>query len=313
MKLKEVVVTEGGGQMSKSAEGKFPLVDVTRDKVEATVQALADVTGVPRHDFHVVGSAGKQQASGDIDVVIDAARFDILKIHKVITHAILRMIEDQAPEQIKVKEHNITHLQKGKAGVQMISYAFPIAGNVNNGFVQLDLIPSKNPDWLKFSMGSPGERSAYKGAVRNVLLGSAAATLYDPKIDKYITDPLHGDMLKIRRQFDIKRGLQRVFQMRKKAREGHYKKQLEPGTSEDIIGMFPDLHDFNMDAHVISDPNKAIQVIFGDTKLTTKDVESAEQVLGLIRTRLSPERQKKTFERANKWFAKLKNMNYPQI
>lgn len=312
MKLKEVI-TEGGGQMAKTTEGKLSLVDVPRSKVEQTIQALSEITGIPLHDLHVVGSAGKQESSGDIDVVVDATHYNIEKIHAVIKHAIMGMIEDQAPGQIKVKEHNIAHVQKGKAGFHMASYAFPVAGDVNNGFVQLDLIPTRNPDWLKFSMGSAGERSAYKGAIRNILLGCAAGTLYDPTIDKFVEHEKHGHMLKIRRQFDIKKGLHRVFQMRKKSREGGYKKALDDAIADEIIGVYPEMQDFNMDQHVITDPNKAVQVIFNDSGLSTKNVETAEQVIGLIRSRFPADRQKKTFDLARKWFAKLKNMNYPQI
>lgn len=312
MKLREVI-KEGGNQMTKTTQGRIPMVEVTREQVKATIKALSDLTGIPEHDLHVVGSAGKQQSSKDIDVVIDTGRYNIEKIHEVVKYGIMRMIEDQSHGEINVKEHNIAHTQKGKKGFHMASYAFPIAGDVNNGFVQVDLIPTANVGWLTFSMNSPGEKSAYKGAIRNILLGCAAATMYDPKLDKFIEDPKHGYLLKVRRQFDIKKGLHRVFQLRKKTREGGYKKDLEDALAEEIIGVFPEMQDFNMDQNVITDPNKAIQLIFNDTGLSMKHVETAEQVLSLIKSRLPHDRQKKTFELARNWFSRLKNMNVPPI
>jgi hypothetical protein len=62
------------------------------------------------------------------------------------------------------------------SGLNILSVAWPIAGDANNGFVQLDLMPLQNMEWAKFIYYSPDYRtdeSQWKSAHRNWLLSAA--------------------------------------------------------------------------------------------------------------------------------------------
>ena len=65
-------------------------------------------------------------------------------------------------------------------GINVLSIGWPIEGDIDNGIVQLDLIPISDMDWAKFIFYSPDYRkgeSKYKSAHRNWLFQAILSAL----------------------------------------------------------------------------------------------------------------------------------------
>jgi len=99
---------------------------------------------------NLMGSAGKQADSGDLDVAVDEDKFN-KKTLSTIAQATRSHLGDDIYANTKT-------LKGGQ-----IQTAWPINGNPAEGYVQVDFIIGKL-EWLKFSHWSPGkDNSPYKG------------------------------------------------------------------------------------------------------------------------------------------------------
>lgn len=164
-------------QLRPIAEGGnvFPDVGVIHIvEVEPTLKAIAKLIGRPEAIAQALGSVGKTEYSGDIDIALNLS-----------------------PEEIKAL---FDRLQKklGQDSVKMVSgtliLRFPIVNydeskqerQPRTGLVQVDLMPG-DVDWLRTFFHSPGAASKYKGTHRNVALATVAALL-DVKASKKMDD-----------------------------------------------------------------------------------------------------------------------------
>lgn len=251
---------------------------IKKDDIPATIEYISKVTAIPKEDLHPIGSVGKIASSGDIDLAVDSNRFN--------------------PEHIQTMLDS-----KGVVGVfdsasKVGSYAFPIKGDEKNGMVQVDLTFTPNPDWAQFSYFSPGEGSRYKGIVRTVLLTAVASTLNEPGTDHVDYD--NGELtVRVGRSIDLPSGLKRVFQYRPTRVSGEgYMKTMKDVEVDDFKKMFPDV-EIKGGRMVVDDPQKVVRALFGRT-VTPKDVESAEQVLHLIKKKFPRPDQDRIFKMAAK-------------
>jgi hypothetical protein len=105
---------------------------------------------------NILGSAGKVESSGDIDINMDINKFD----KKVILNALVSVL---GPDNVKDWTH-----------VNQIFSCVPICGNPNLGYVQIDFMFG-DPRWQKFSYWSPGNSSKFKGLFRTELIKAATA------------------------------------------------------------------------------------------------------------------------------------------
>lgn len=143
-------------------------------EVEPTLKSLAKLIRRPEAADQALGSAGKTEYSGDIDVVLNLS-----------------------PEEIKAL---FNHSQKklGADSVKMVAgnltLRFPISNydeskqgrQPRTGLVQIDLMPG-DVDWFRTFFHSPGTTSKYKGMYRNIALSTVAALL-DNKASKKMDD-----------------------------------------------------------------------------------------------------------------------------
>lgn len=265
-------------------EGGYALKDVgvqriRRDDIPATVHHVSKITGIPVDDLHPLGSVGKTEDSGDIDLGVDATEYDAEAIHS-------RLCDELGDDYCSYNK-----------GTKVASYAFPIAGDVSKGLVQVDLMYTPNPTWAKFAYHSPGTTSQYKGAVRALLLMGVAATFHEPGTDYFEYDPETGDLIiRAGRTLDLNSGLRRIFQFRPKSKKGdRYLKTLKTISVAELKSMFPDI-DVHGDEVIIDDPIKVLTILFGEG-VTPKHVNTAEQVLALIKDRFSAERQEQIFRK----------------
>jgi hypothetical protein len=161
MKLHELIthkITEGG-QVFKTSEGQPKTQRIHLRDLSKTLSWLAQVTHLPIHD-HVLGSVGKKTTHGDIDVVVDAG--EITKDELVQRLSAWARSQGADPKD---------HVRKSGVSVHFLT---PIGGDPTNGWVQTDFMFSEKPEWMKFSMHSAGDASAYSGADRNMLMSSLA-------------------------------------------------------------------------------------------------------------------------------------------
>lgn len=273
MKLLDIgQVNEGGNATAAYGVGR-----IKREDISGTIKYVSDLLSIPRGELHLIGSTGKLADSGDIDLGVDLNQYNPEHIDKVL----------------KAHGYNGKYNKGNKVG----SYSIPVKGDPTNGFVQVDFMFTTNPDWAKFSYHSPGEGSRYKGAVRTVLIASAAAVINEPGTDYFEYTPTGDLSARVGRTFDLHQGLRRVHQYRPKNVAGDgYAKSMKNVSPEEFLTMHPGVN--VKPGQMLNDnPEKVVKTIFGKG-VTPDDVQSAEQVLHLIKTRFTPEMQKKVFKLA---------------
>ena len=139
------------------------------DEIASTLQSLEKVLGIDLMN-NVLGSVGKKQFSGDIDVALNIPAADIPTfVEKLKT----------IPEIIEVTKSSVIMT---KVKIQNYDDSKEIEGKDRTGFVQVDFMPG-DPDWMKVYYHSPHEKgmdaegdrsSKYKGMHRNIMIASIA-------------------------------------------------------------------------------------------------------------------------------------------
>lgn len=141
------------GNVFKDTNGTPLTQRIDRYDIAPTIQWLEVITGLSLID-NMLGSTGKKDTSGDIDLAVD---IDKISKQTLIDVLLQNKID---PADIKKSGDNV-HVKT------------PIRGNPKNGFVQTDFMFG-NPSWQRFSMmGSPAG-SPYQGRHRHILLASIA-------------------------------------------------------------------------------------------------------------------------------------------
>lgn len=147
-----------GGNVFKDDAGTILTKRIARADVIPTVQWLETITGLELTD-HMLGTTGKKETSGDLDLAIDANEVNKDEFAKKLADYIGKQ-GGNPKEWIK------------KSGVS-VHFKTPIKGDDALGYVQADFMFGER-DWMKFSMTGGGENSPYKGAHRHMLLSSIA-------------------------------------------------------------------------------------------------------------------------------------------
>lgn len=190
--------------MGGNAFTNVELTRIKREDIDSTLKFVATSLAMPGLTpsylkENLMGSAGKQPDSGDLDIAIDEEKFVLGEI----SNACRSVLGDKFVKY------------GGLKGGQLNS-AWPIAGNAENGYIQVDFIIG-NPVWLKFSHRSPGEASAYRGVYISTMLGVLAKMCKDYES----FDPETGERIaRVGLRFDLEKGLKRQWQMQKRKGQG---------------------------------------------------------------------------------------------
>jgi len=144
------------------------------DEIEPTLDALEKILKIDLKD-NVLGSVGKKQFSGDIDVAIQLAPEEIEgfveKLKKVPE------IMDLAKSSVIMTKVKIVNFDQSKQTLKP-----------RTGFVQVDFMPG-DPGWMKTYYHSPSEtESKYKGVFRNIMIATIAAVLDRKDSEEKIDD-----------------------------------------------------------------------------------------------------------------------------
>lgn len=171
---------EGGAAIKSSRP-------IKESEVEKTIQHMREVLfpligdGEFDKDYLLIGSIGKKKSpsdtSGDIDLGI--AQEFLAQKFGISADQSLQFLYDKLSSDLPAILGYEPDMKLMK-GINVLSIAWPIEGDTENGTVQLDLIPISNMDWAKFIFYSPDYRnneSKYKSAHRNWLFQAILSAL----------------------------------------------------------------------------------------------------------------------------------------
>ena len=147
--------------------GAMPGVGIIHiDEIQPTLAALQKVLGIDLQN-NTLGSVGKREFSGDIDVALQISREDIPEFLEKLKRT--PEIKDIAQSSVIMTKVEIQNYDKEKTEK---------SNRPRTGFVQVDFMPG-DPSWLKTYYHSPNEKdSKYKGVFRNLLIAEIAM-VYD--------------------------------------------------------------------------------------------------------------------------------------
>lgn len=190
-------------------------------EIPPTLKWLEQKMGVKNLSDGTVGSVGKVQYSGDIDVAVDPEVTDIQDVHAKAVKALgAENVQKHAANVIT--RVPIANYDEAKDGRQP-----------RTGFVQVDFFPG-NPSWMKTYYHSPGDTSKFRGEHRNLAI-AVLATLTDTKS----SDELDGHDRPIeatRWQWGGKNGLVKIKRTsRKNKRTGDWLKKQDTEVIGDPI------------------------------------------------------------------------------
>ena len=161
-----MILNEGG-----SMPGVGP---IHIDEIEPTLDELERALGIDLKN-NVLGSVGKKEFSGDIDVAV-------------------QVDPDKIPELVKKLERSPIVLDLAKSSVIMTKVKIvdydpdKQTTKQRTGFVQVDFMPG-DPGWMKTYYHSPSEKeSKYKGVFRNIMIATICAIYEKEASEEKIDD-----------------------------------------------------------------------------------------------------------------------------
>ena len=247
------VISEGGSMPGVGA--------IHIDEINPTLIPLEKQLGIDLRN-NALGSVGKREFSGDIDV---ALKIDADKIPEFVERLKKSsQIMDIAKSSVIMTKVKIMDFDESKDD-----------GRPRTGYVQVDFMPG-DPDWLKTYYHSPNEKdSQYKGVYRNLMIASIAGNLDIENSEETIDD---GRPLQSKRfMFSPRDGLVRVLRrpVPKASGVGYTKKN---------------------NNKIIDGPWKTADSIAKNLKLDNgEDLYSYETLVTAIKKNLPPEDQKNIF------------------
>lgn len=173
----EELISESG-----SAPGVGP---IHRDEIEATLAPISKFVGIDLSK-QVLGSVGKKQFSGDIDVAINIPPEEWNAFQeKLENNPLFSYVEKTSVYITKIK---IQNYDPDRTFVDPRTGEDKGVPQGRTGYVQLDFMPG-NPGWLKTYYHSPSEtESKYKGVFRNLMIASIAGQLDKQESSERIDD-----------------------------------------------------------------------------------------------------------------------------
>jgi len=245
-----------------SEGGSLPGVGAIHiDEINPTLIPLEKELGIDLRN-NALGSVGKREFSGDIDV---ALKIDTDKIPEFVERLKKSsQIMDIAKSSVIMTKVKIMDFDETKED-----------GRPRTGYVQVDFMPG-DPDWLKTYYHSPNEKdSQYKGVYRNIMIASIAGNINIEDSEEKIDD---GRPLQSKRfMWSPRDGLVRVLRrpVPKKSGQGYTKKN---------------------NNKIIAGPWKTADEIAKNLGLDNgDDLDSYETLVKVIKKNLSNEDQKAIF------------------
>jgi len=161
------ILTEGGAMAGVGA--------IHNDEIAPTLDKLEKVLGIDLKN-NTLGSVGKKEFSGDIDIALEISPEDIPAFVEKLKN--IPEVLDIAKSSVIMTKVKIADYDSNKK----------VEGKPRTGYVQVDFMPG-DPGWLKTFYHAPHEKdSKYKGVFRNILVSSIAAHLDRKDSEQKISD-----------------------------------------------------------------------------------------------------------------------------
>jgi hypothetical protein len=162
-----MVLNEGGAMPGVGA--------IHIDEIDPTLDSLEKVLGIDLKN-NTLGSVGKKEFSGDIDIALEIAPDDIPAFVEKLKS--IPEVLDIAKSSVIMTKVKIADYDPNKK----------VEDKPRTGYVQVDFMPG-DPGWLKTFYHAPHEKdSKYKGVFRNILMASIAANLDKKESEQKISD-----------------------------------------------------------------------------------------------------------------------------
>ena len=146
------------------------------DEIKPTLEQLEKSLGIDLQN-NTLGSVGKKQFSGDIDVALKIAPEEIPAFIEALNKNPL--VSDIRKTSVVMTKVKIQNFDKSKVDPE---------GRPRTGFVQVDFMPG-DPGWLKTYYHTPHEDdSKYKGVYRNIMIATLAAVHNRDESDAKLED-----------------------------------------------------------------------------------------------------------------------------
>lgn len=199
------ILTEGGNAFTDVGA-------IHISEIKPTLEWLAQQINHPEILKQTLGSVGKKEYSGDIDVVVDLDREEMkelaLTLHKVLGQENVRGMAGNVITRVPIQNYDETKDQRGP----------------RTGYVQVDFFPG-DPDWMSVYYAGTGDESKLKGVHRN---------LYISSISKYVDrkasedeDDLGRPVESVRWRWSPRDGLIKVLAKSKKNHKGGWARKQE--------------------------------------------------------------------------------------
>lgn len=175
-------------------------------EIKPTLQRLERDLGIDLQN-NVLGSVGKKEFSGDIDVAIHISpeKFEEFKAQV---------------QQSSIVDETVKGPLVLMSRVKIQGYNPDLETDKNRtGYVQVDYMMDDDPDWLKTFYHAPSEKeSRYKGAHRNIAIGAISQFIDRKEGNKRTPD---GNPVEVERyMFSSSKGLIRVVRRLKPRKDG---------------------------------------------------------------------------------------------
>lgn len=247
----------------------FKNEDIRRISLREIPETLSFITetlninglDLPYLKNNLMGSVGKQDDSGDIDIAINDRPCVIIGQPDYPVFS-LKYISSKCRNKLGDEFVNSSGLKGGQ-----IQTLFPIMGDRKNGLIQVDFI-SGNPEWLKFSHYSPGlYKSQYKGVFISTILGVLA---------KSIILFREGEN-KISWGYDLEKGL-------------HIRWEMILNKSKHTTSVNPDIFESKIQCPrfprlgYLTNPQDIVRILFGGNTMVS-DVDTMEKIVNILKNR----------------------------
>lgn len=171
--------------MTLNESGSAPGVGkIHKDEIEATLEPISKFVGIDLMK-QALGSVGKKQFSGDIDVAINISPEEFEEFGKKLESSPLFLYVEKT--SVYITKIEIKNYDPNRPFINPQTKEEESPPQPRTGYVQLDFMPG-DPGWLKTYYHSPSEEeSKYKGVFRNILLSTIAA-FYDRQASEETID-----------------------------------------------------------------------------------------------------------------------------
>lgn len=264
MKLKYISIPIDLGGTAVSGCGT-----IHKTEIKETLTKLSNDLGMS-FDFnsYTLGSTGKRDYSGDIDLVVDDARCDYG------IPAFRQNLEEAFGKENVARNGNMLHL---KYPIVMYKEVLQEA-QPRTGFVQIDF-NFGDPDWEKFYHYCDAG-SGYKGAHRNLMIAAICSSTQLENLEPYKVDGYNRPINSIRWKWG-QNGLIRVQRKSVKDRDGVWKRK-----QEDEVLTLP-----------YRDPDDIADILFPeDGKI--EDMYSMESLMEAVKRNYGMTDQERVWKRA---------------